>query len=184
MRTIDFCPKNLEYHMFIYNEQNAIAALMSKLFFAVLSGAALLSVSACQPPPQIIINANSSADRTNTDTETEANHSETSAPQGQSPTVIATAPTPTAPAASANPAVQTESSFGTCYWNGAPEQCTAQWSGQTVSVRWASDGKVTRYDFNAGTVFDTANGKTYQATQVDLAQGCMSTANGRTCIYR
>ena len=159
---------------------------MSKLFFVILSGAALLSVSACQPPPQIIINANSSADRTNTDTETEANHSETSAPKGQPPTVIATAPTPTAPAASANPPVQTESSssFGTCYWNGAPEQCTAQWSGQTVSVRWASDGKVTRYDFNAGTVFDTVNGKTYQATQVDLAQGCMSTTNGRTCIYR
>ena len=157
---------------------------MSKFLFAILSSAALLSVSACQPPPQIIVNANSSADRTNSVTATETNRSETSASQSQPPTVIAAAPTPPAPAPSANPAVQTASSFGTCYWNGAPEQCTAQWSGQTVSVRWASDGKVTRYDFNAGTVFDTANGKTYQATQVDLAQGCMSTANGRTCIYR
>ena len=137
------------------------------MFQALISGAALLSVSACQPPPQIIVNANSSADRTSTITATETDNSRSAEIDGQPPVTRAAA-----------------GAFGTCYWNGAPEQCTAQWSGQTVSVTWASDGKVTRYDFNAGTVFDTANGRTYQATQVDVAQGCMSTANGRTCIYR
>ena len=154
---------------------------------ALISGAALLSVSACQPPPQIIVNANSSADRTSTVTATETDNSRPAEIDGQAPETRAAASdiTTSAPPAIQSPAVQTAAAaFGTCYWNGAPEQCTAQWSGQTVSVTWASDGKVTRYDFNAGTVFDTANGRTYQATQVDVAQGCMSTANGRTCIYR
>ena len=160
---------------------------MSRLFSSLISGAALLSVSACQPPPQIIINANSSADKTTTVTATETDNAKPADIDGQNPVTQAAAEdvTSSAPPPLQPPAVQTAAAaFGTCYWNGAPEQCTAQWSGQTVSVRWASDGKVTRYDFKAGTVFDTANGRTYQATRVDLAQGCMTTANGRTCIYR
>ena len=126
-----------------------------------------------QPPPQIIINANSSADKTNPATATEKDNSRPAEIDGQNPVTQAAARdvTTSAPPPLQPPAVQTAAAaFGTCYWNGAPEQCTAQWSGQTVSVRWASDGKVTRYDFKAGTVFDT-DGRTYQATRVDLAQG-------------
>ncbi|WP_197463264.1 hypothetical protein [Prochlorococcus sp. MIT 1306] len=161
----------------------------------VCTGAVLLSITAFQQqPPQIIINANSSADKTNSFSATERTTSNSRSAQieNQPPAVIAVAPVATAPPkpvpAAAPPTATSPSkvaaAFGTCYWNGAPEQCLAQWSGPTVSVTWSSDGKVTRYDFNAGTVIDTANGKTYKATQVDLAQGCMSTANGRSCIYR
>ncbi len=159
----------------------SVKALVQAASRVVCAGVVLVSITACQQqPPQIIINANSSADKTNsfTATETTTSNSRSSQIENQPPAVIAVAPV-----APASP-TQVAAAFGTCYWNGAPEQCQAQWSGQTVSVTWASDGKVTRYEFNAGTVFDTANGKTYRATQVDLAQGCISTANGRTCIYR
>ena len=73
---------------------------------------------------------------------------------------------------------------GTCSWNGVSEQCSAEWTGKTATVTWTSDGKVTRYDFDAGTVYDSANGRTYKAKSYDFNSGCIATANGETCIYR
>ena len=155
----------------------------------LLGGAGL--ISACsQPPTQITINANSSADKTNTYTETnsiqieennsiqtEANLTATAASKNS--TVVAP-PVDVAPIA-APPAT---AEFGTCTWNGQPEQCSAKWVGKTATVTWLSDSKETRYDFDAGTVFDTVNSKTYKAISSDYSSGCISTANGATCIYR
>ena len=74
--------------------------------------------------------------------------------------------------------------LGSCSWNGISEQCSAEWIGKTATVTWASDGKVTRYDFDAGTVYDSANGRTYKARSYNFNSGCIATANGETCIYR
>ena len=136
-----------------------------------------------QPPTQITVNANSSADKTNTNTENYSAQIESkessSLANTQAPLLPpARTPAPVQASASSTP------SFGTCYWNGAPEQCSARWAGQTATVTWTSDGKVTIYDFAANTVYDSVNGRTYQATTSDISSGCISTANGTTCIYR
>lgn len=148
----------------------------------ILLGGAGLITACTQPPAQITINANSSADKTNTYTETnsvqtESNLTATATSRNSTvvapPAVVAPISTPTATA-----------EFGTCTWNGRPEQCSAKWVGRTATVTWLSDSKVTHYDFAAGTVFDSVNGKTYKAVNSDYSTGCMSTANGATCIYR
>ena len=144
----------------------------------------LLGATACmQPPTQITVNANSSADKTNTNTENYSAQIESR----ESSSLVNTQAPPLPPARTPAPvqaSVPSTPSFGTCYWNGAPEQCSAKWAGSTATVTWTSDGKVTRYDFAANTVYDSVNGRSYQATTSDIASGCISTANGTTCIYR
>ena len=148
----------------------------------------VLGATACmQPPTQITVNANSSADKTNTNTENYSSQIDSK----ESSSLVNTQAPPLPPARTPAPVQATfqasapsTPSFGTCYWNGAPEQCSARWAGQTATVTWTSDGKVTRYNFAANTVYDSVNGRTYQATTSDIASGCISTANGTTCIYR
>lgn len=157
----------------------------------ILAGGALFSACS-QPPTQITINANSSADKTTTYTTTNSIHSkesnsvhttsnltESAAKRDSTvedlPANELTIPSPTA-TATAEP--------GTCTWNGQPEQCRATWLNKTATVTWLSDNKVTQYDFSAGTVFDSANGMTYQAIRFDYSSGCITTQNGSTCIYK
>lgn len=162
---------------------------ISTFGLAVIAAALL---AGCQSqPPQIIVNANSSADKTQTYTETntETNSVRAEAKLNSTNTTNATNATntnrtDTSVAVTPVPRTATTPAFGTCTWNGSPERCTARWSGQTAMVTWASDGKVTSYDFSAGTVYDSVNGQTYSATSTDYSTGCISTANGKTCIYR
>ena len=166
---------------------------ISKTFLSAVTVSCLaLAVGCSQPPTQITINANSSADKTDTYTETntetntlrsETNLSATAtsrnstvvAPPSEVAPIVASAPTP---------APKTLAATGTCTWNGVSEGCRSEWSGQIATVTWLSDNKVTRYDFASRTVFDTSNGKTYTAISSDYNSGCISTANGSTCIYR
>ena len=164
-----------------------------KAVSSVIAVSCLAAIIGCsQPPAQITINANSSADKTDTYTETntetntlrsENNLSATAtsrnstvvAPSTEVAPIVATAPTPTP---------RTLAATGTCTWNGVAEGCRAEWSGQIATVTWLSDNKVTRYDFASRTVLDTSNGKTYTAISSDYKSGCITTANGSTCIYR
>ena len=78
----------------------SVKALVPTASHVVCTGAVLLSITACQQqPPQIIINANSSADKTNsfTATETTTSNSRSAQIENQPPAVIAVAPVATAP---------------------------------------------------------------------------------------
>ena len=167
-----------------------IAKNLPNSLIIAAAGFLLLSAGCSQPPTQITINANSSADKTDTYTETNTLQAEsnlTATSNSRNSTVLAPIPqvapvvaTTSIPAATPT----TTASFGTCTWNGASERCRAEWTGQLATVTWLSDNKVTRYDFSSKTVFDSSNGKTYPAIVSDYNSGCISTANGSTCIYR
>jgi len=73
----------------------SVKALVQAASRVVCAGVVLVSITACQQqPPQIIINANSSADKTNsfTATETTTSNSRSSQIENQPPAVIAVAP--------------------------------------------------------------------------------------------
>ena len=161
----------------------SLSAAKPPLVVGAACSLGVILVTAGCSAPLVSINANSSADKTNTNTENYSAQIESkessSLVNTQAPArPPARKPTPIQGSAPSTP------SFGTCYWNGAPEQCNARWTGQTAIVTWTSDGKVTRYDFAGNTVYDSVNGRTYQATNSDINSGCISTANGTTCIYR